>query len=362
MTDKDEKDIDQFLNNITNASLYHTTKYKALLVGVLSSANSKYIVARDSSGNVCGLLPCFIKKSMDQGSIMNSLPYYGSHGDLITSPELNPEQLLCCRQQIMKLFLQICHEENIRTATIITTGLSNTNDFLESYFELNNIEFITVRRVGQITTLPDTSDEFDDGEAIMNMCHQKSRNMIRKGYKSNYEIEIDNSPASFQTLLQLHTESMLLIGGIPKQNCFFDFILNNYKPNIDYNIYTAKSDGEIVASLLLLYFKNTVEYFVPATRSDHKKNQPMSAVIHTALTEAMRNNYKKWSWGGTPVGHKNLHRFKSRFGADDHFYCSYTLVFDNSIKNETSETLLKSFPDFYSYPFHELNGKKKNDI
>ena len=35
------------------------------------------------------------------------------------------------------------------------------------------------------------------------------------------------------------------------------------KPEKDYNIYVAKLDNKKIASLLLLYFNKTVEYFTP---------------------------------------------------------------------------------------------------
>ena len=52
--------------------------------------------------------------------------------------------------------------------------------------------------------------------------------------------------------------------------------------------------------MLLFYFKDTVEYFVPAIDIEWRKEQPLSALIHIAMYDAIKEKkIVKWNWGGT---------------------------------------------------------------
>ena len=110
--------------------------------------------------------------------------------------------------------------------------------------------------------------------------------------------------------------------------------------------------------MLLFYFKDTVEYFIPAIDIEWKKEQPLSALIHIAMYDAIKEKkIVKWNWGGTWTTQKGVYHFKSRWGAKDLPYFYYSKIFfdEKKISFITPKELLKSYPFFYTIPFSNFN-------
>ena len=59
----------------------------------------------------------------------------------------------------------------------------------------------------------------------MSIFHQKTRNMVRKGLKSNLIIGYEEGFKKFNNLCEIHTQNINIIGGIPKTLKVFDFTL-----------------------------------------------------------------------------------------------------------------------------------------
>src|SRR5437763_14041513 len=79
----DEADAyERFLARSPLTLLYHGAKYRRLLRTLLD-ADDWYLVARDSQGTIVGALPSFVLRDEANGSVLNSLPYYGSNGGLL---------------------------------------------------------------------------------------------------------------------------------------------------------------------------------------------------------------------------------------------------------------------------------------
>jgi lipid II:glycine glycyltransferase (peptidoglycan interpeptide bridge formation enzyme) len=176
-------------------------------------------------------------------------------------------------------------------------------------------------------------------------------------------IDYDQSESTLQELHALHAKNIQEKGGIAKPKSFFNAIQMQFEQDSDYRIYTARTkNGELVSALMLLYFKDIVEYFEPATAKSWLSSQPLSGLIFRGMYDAIiERNAKIWNWGGTWLSQDGVYRFKSRWGTTDHPYRYYTRIFSGHKGLEsTSETaLLKGYPWFYTIPFSKL--KRKND-
>ena len=60
----------------------------------------------------------------------------------------------------------------------------------------------------------------------------------------------------------------------------------------DYNLYVAKLNIKKIASLLLLYFNKTVEYFTPTVLEDYLNLQPMALILNKAIDEPETEFYE----------------------------------------------------------------------
>ena len=59
---------------------------------------------------------------------------------------------------------------------------------------------------------------------------------------------------------------MKAIGGRAKSSDFFIEFKNYFSKINDYNIWIAKYEDQVAAALLVFYFRDTVEYYMPVTR------------------------------------------------------------------------------------------------
>ena len=58
--------------------------------------------------------------------------------------------------------------------------------------------------------------------------------------------------------------------------------------------------GETIAGLLVLHFNRVTEYFTPATRQEHRSDQPLALILVKAMIGAAQPRLAAcWNWGGT---------------------------------------------------------------
>lgn len=340
---------EELLNACPWAMVYHTMKFRHFLKEFLpSSASDHYLLAFDDS-TLVGALPTFIMNG-PFGPVLNSLPFFGSHGSILLKPNANSST----SEFLAEALLKLCHENKVTFATIIDTPFTNHKVELQRKLEFQYFD----QRIGQLTSLPSEPDSKKVGERVFSILHTKTRNLVRKGLSNDFEFGYNQTPSTLENLLTLHETNILGIGGIPKPKKFFDSIAMQFEPDTDYRIYTARTkQGEIVCALMLLYFKDIVEYFVPATAKSWRSAQPLSALIYLSMCDAIiERKAKIWNWGGTWLSQDGVYHFKSRWGTTDHPYDYFTRVFPNSerLQGLTRQTLQQGYPWFYSIPFSEL--------
>jgi hypothetical protein len=321
-----------FLSNFEESLLYYSVKYKLLLEELLN-VKSHYLIARDND-KIQAILP-LMKKEGPYGTIINSLPYYGSNGGVLSLDKRYHDFLL---QEYTKLI------QLVAGATYINNPLNFTSLPLD-YDILD-------QRIGQWTPI-----EYNNNieEQIMSSYHGKTRNLVRKAIKLNIKVNIDNSQIDF--LYSTHHENITSIGGKAKEQKFFNLLETYFEAGKDYNIYIATFEGKRIGALLLFYYNKTVEYFTPAVLTEYRNYQPTSLLIYQAMIDASKQKYSWWNWGGTWLTQDGVYHFKKRFGAIDKKYNYYIKVNNKEIYYATKKELLSQYNNFYVLPFNQLKEK-----
>ena len=88
----DLSEYDDFLKNAQNRTFYHSRNYIHFLKDMLE-LNPNFITAR-INGKIVGTLPFFSKKSQS-GIVVNSLPFFGSYGGIVSNNQCEKEILSC---------------------------------------------------------------------------------------------------------------------------------------------------------------------------------------------------------------------------------------------------------------------------
>lgn len=340
----DSQRADEFTMQQPTSLMYYSSRYRWFLHDLLPGAESFYVVAKQQQ-QIVALLPVFIKRG-PHGTVANSLPFFGSHGGILASQECT-ESTIC---QLQKAFYQLCKEKSVDVATLVCNPLVKGGKQ-----QLEWEPSFRDSRIGQLTFFPDCKTE-DTEQSLMAMFHSKTRNMVRKANKFGFDYGIDNSEDMLNLLHYLHSQNMARISGKAKPLHVFKSLKKHFEPNGNFHIYVARHREKVAAMLLLLTFRDSVEYYTPVIHEKFRNEQPLSGLIFHAMQDSMNKGFRFWNWGGTWHSQDGVYRFKSRWGTTDIPYRYETKLFNQStdILKQAPEALEKEYPYFYVVPYGEL--------
>lgn len=314
--------------------LYYSLAYRRLLEAVVPGRARYYLALR--GGQVCGVLPLFVVDG-PMGTVVNSLPYYGSHGGPLAADAEAAAALAAA-------YTREVDAAGVAAATLVENPLAA--------IPVPVPHDVVDERTGQFTPLP--AGEADPAEALMASFHYKTRNMIRKAEKLGVRVRRDDT--AFGYLQAVHEANMQALGGRAKRAAFFEAVPACFEAGVDYRIFVAERDGVPAAALLLFYFNDIVEYFTPAVDVAHRSAQPLSLLIHHAMADAATRGYRRWNWGGTWPSQDSLYRFKKRWGTSDLPYRYRVTIRNPALRHAAPADLLAAYPDYFVLPFHLLES------
>ena len=331
---ENERLYDSYLKYREDSTLWYSLKYRDLIASI-TTAESHYYIAIDND-KVVGILP-LMQKEGSLGKVINSLPFYGSHGGVIADNEETKKRLL-------DHYIKIVNDKSIAASTLIEHPFLSDNK-LNDDIPCNEKDF----RIGQFTNI---EGKYTNLEDIMTMFVSNRRNKIRKALKSDVKVSIEN--CMFNFLEKTHKENMNSIAGLAKPHNFFELIQGLFKADHDFKIYVARYTGRPVAALLNFYYGSFVEYYTPVIVKEFRTLQPLSLLIAQAMFDAAQNGFKCWNWGGTQPSQEGVYTFKSGWGTSDFNYNYYITINNKEIYHSSKEVLLKEYAGFYVLPFDKL--------
>ncbi|MDG2422749.1 MAG: GNAT family N-acetyltransferase [Phycisphaerales bacterium] len=348
LSDMHESDYVDLCHSDPSSLLFHTLAYRRFLEMELSPITAKYLLAYDGD-NLVGALPAMLMQG-PKGVVANSLPFYGSNGGFIGG-ETATESVRKC---LLDSFDDMCQEHDVVVSTIVANPLRDDREWMIDVYKPDFQD----SRIGQLTPLPSPGSEAEDTENLMAMFHQKTRNMVRKGVRSGFDVDHEGSEEAMRGLHQIHTANMAAIGGQAKNWSAFAAIRECFEYEQDYRVYTARRSGQLEAALLVFRSNLTAEYFTPVVSEASRSDQPLSHLILMAMMDSMHDGCEWWNWGGTWLSQEGVYRFKSRWGTEDRRY-SYLVKAHQDLSDlgrMTPRAILDAYPGFYVLPFSELES------
>lgn len=345
LTPGGQEEYERFVESRPGSLVYHSLAFRDFLLMAVGG-RSTILVARGADDRICGVLPWFEREAAGLGKVLNSLPWYGSHGGCLIGEE-EPESV---REALLAEFKRCAGGEGCLSATII---LTHQEEYHRSQYEATLLPVALDHRLGQMTALLGKRDDLEVSlEAVL---RQKTRNLVRKALKQGFVAVEADDDESWSFLYNTHVENMEGIGGKPKPWVHFE-AMRACIPAARRKLLVAELDGVRVAAMLLLYFNRTVEYITPVIKHEHRSRQPLSFLIWQGMLDACVRGYERWNWGGTWVSQESLHHFKAGWGARDMPYSYLILATEEGRKSlmRVRGELAKLFPFYYTYPFHLL--------
>jgi Acetyltransferase (GNAT) domain len=324
---------DAFVRQVVGGLAYYSSRYRDLLLDELG-CEAEYLVAREG-GEIRGVLPLmWCENGADR--VLNSLPYYGSHGAPIADSRAAEGALI-----------DAWNERAADSRTLAATMVANP--FMDGT-PVEPLHDLTDERIGQVTTLPVEADKAQ----LLSLVESSARRNVRKAERAGIEIDVDAS--AWPELHEIHRNNMEAIGGLAKSHAFFQAVTRHLRAGEDFQLWVARSNGETIAGLLVLHFSQVTEYFTPATRHQRRSDQPLALILVRAMIEAAERGSRLWNWGGTWSSQDGVYRFKRKWGADDRPYRYFVRVNAPSVLDSTPEELVERFPHFYVVPFSALRS------
>lgn len=327
-----DEEYEKFLLACPDALVYYSQRYRRFLEALLGCRSDYRLAVRD--GTIVGVLPTMALDAAG-GTVVNSLPYYGSNGGTLAVDDKARTCLTSCWNELA-----------VAPGVVAATWVSHP---LRAAVGDEIAHTDTDERLAGFTALPRTE------EGLLSLIEGSARRNINKAERSGVTTAVDNDAWAF--LEQVHLENMAAIDGNAKEHAFFELVPTHFEAGSGYRIYTASVDGELVAALLLLYFGETVEYITPVTRHEARSLQPMSAILRDAMLDAAGDGFRQWNWGGTWSEQDGVARFKRKWGAEFSPYRYYVQLNDDGLRDGPAARLLTQWPGFYVLPFGSLRQR-----
>jgi hypothetical protein len=347
LNESDLVDYENLVSTSSAASIHHSLKYKQFLERTFPNCQPQYSGAYVESRLVAAM-PGFILEAPG-GGVFNSLPFFGSHGGIITKDIGNNESVGSALISYLNSKLESL---DVIAGTVIDPLFSgNSTCYSKSGWSVSD------ERIGQYIQLPGATNSTITADEFLSDFNSKKQWHIKKAKKANFSVTHDNSERSWDALKSLHELGMSRIGGTKKPRLMYSAIQEVFSYDQDYRLYTAQKDGVIVSALLVLFFNGTVEYFLPATAQEFLPQQPMSLLIFQAMYDALSERRARlWNFGGTWKSQGGVYEFKKRWGAEESLYSYRTRIFNGPfLSSKSNGDLLNLFPGFFVRPFHNNN-------
>jgi len=342
---EDEAAFDAWLATVDEARIYADPAFIRCLASITGGTATYLVARRDSS--IAGALAFVERTHAEYGRVVNSLPWYGSHGGCTLADAADDE----VRRALLGAYRRRALGDGLLTATMVLTH--GETRYLESY-AASLVPRETDDRIGQVTELPAGGPGLEARlEATM---LQKTRNLVRKSLRQGFREIVTDEEWAWRFLHDTHVENMRAVGGRPKPWQHFA-VFRDGLPENQRRLSIALLDDLPVAALLLFRFNRTVEYITPVCVAQYRPLQPLSFLIWHGWLGAVETGARWWNWGGTWRSQHTLHHFKAGWGAQDEPYAYLICAADDAVDRlrQASEEIWRQFEFFYLYPFDRLS-------
>ena len=332
----DFSEYDYLIKNTKFSTFYHSKNHIKFLETVLG-LKSNFIIIKEKN-ELIGVMPYFEKKDK-YGIVINSLPFFGSYGGAISNKLMIDEKLVEELNYINK-------NKDVLSSVIIDNPFHNKNQIYEKKFIFRTSE----ERLIQCTVLKNKTNEM-----IWKNLEQRTRRSIRKSEKNGIKILIENiNQIHMKKFYQLHVNTMKMKDGKYKPKNFFPAILKNFEPEKEYDIFIAMMGDKPIAYLLVFYYKNFAEYYLPAYDPEFLSLQATSHLIWESMKKAQNKKIDYYNFGGTWKNQEELYRFKRGWAANDFNYKYFIFRDLDRIKEAGLKEILKKYEYFYVCPFNDI--------
>jgi len=331
----------------SKALFYATPKYLRFLEKVTGGKAWSVCLYDDlSQSKMIGAIP-FVMKNGQHGTVVNSLPFFGSNPGMIIDPDYPQAEvakyLIDAFQGVSRKFF---------SSTIIQRPFEDP-----VLYENGQWSYIDQSRVAMRTKLKTTETD------LIFSFHGKTKNLIRKAYRVGVKVKRVRDLSSLKIIERLHVINMTAIGAPVKPPMFFDWV-RDCRLEPETFIAVAWYEKGIVAGLIGFIYGETFEYFMPVVDHAYRNVAPMNLLIYESMLILQEMGIMYWNWGGTNrATMESVYHFKKRFAAEEQVYKYYTKIEEQSFDFPVSQKALNDdYKYFFIAPYSQTISCQGSDI
>jgi lipid II:glycine glycyltransferase (peptidoglycan interpeptide bridge formation enzyme) len=283
---------DNFVASHELGSIYHTSLWQETIKNTYGH-QPVYITLVDDRGKIKAGLPIFVIKSKITSSRLSTAPCAQYCNPLVAN-QYEYDQLINFALHLMKRY-------NLK------------------YYELKTSEsfYPEITKLGQVVNNYSTHllDLDRPIETIKKSFHKSCiQRAIKKSDKFALKHKVASSLSDVKSFYRLFAIMRKKYGLLSQPYKFFSTMWTNLRNNNHIDILHAKYNGQIISSILLLKYKDTVTYEFGASIADMLYLRPNHFLLWEAIQRTKSQGYRKFDFGRTSADNKNLSVFKSRWG------------------------------------------------
>ena len=300
----DEKAWDSYVHKSSSSTFYHQLGWRNVVARTYKH-RPVYLIAKEN-GEIKGVLPMFLMKSMIFGKKLVSVPFAPYGG-------------ACADNETIENAL-------IEEAKRITEGYG------VDYLELRNMTTkqgsdLLVKSL-QVTSVLDLDPNPD---IIWKKMKRDKRRGIKKAKEAN--LEIIWGPEGLRDFYGIYTKTMWHLGTPVHSINFFENIIHEFPDNAD--IITVKYKNKAIASIFLLFFKEVAISGWSGSLREYSRLYPNNFAYWEVLRYCCKKGYKFFDFGRS-IPNSGIHKFKKSFGAETKYlYYQYYLSNKDGIPDTT---------------------------
>jgi hypothetical protein len=333
------------------AMFYHSLEFLRFLASFIE-AEPLVLLCREE-GRLVGALPTFIKHNAKTGSVLNSLPFFGSHGGPVVRNDVAEGIAKKAHESLLRhLRDEIWQTNDIAFSTIITTPYEKN---LLAYERILDPQYVE-HRTTQMVSMPERATE----DELLGTFEKRCRGSIKKAVRERVSVKVlDTYDGNMiEQTYKMHVENAERIGAIPKPKAFLEQLTRFFKIHENYDVYIAEHAERVIGALLVFYFKGFVEYYMPAVRLEYRSVNPTNLMVLKAMSDAVSRGLSVLNFGGTGKTMRGVYMFKRSFRATDYEYNCLTNVLSDATQllDLTPSDIRKAYEWFYVIPYSALSS------
>lgn len=261
----DERGWEEYVYNSNKSTFYHQIGWKNVVEKTYKH-KPIYLIAKENEA-IRGILPLFLIENIILGRKLVSVPFAPYGG--------------------------VCADTKLIEKALIEKAKNITNEKGADYFELRNIykyEELPASNNAYFTLILD----LDQGPNIIWEKLRKSmRRYVKKGTENDFKVTKES--INLRGFYDVYTKNMRDLGTPIHSYNFFESILHEFPSQA--NIATVQYKDNIIASLFLLYFKDTVIYGWGSSLKEYLDLNPNYILFWELIKYTYEKKYKFFDFG-----------------------------------------------------------------